>query len=370
MMRGPRLVDLPLTAIRLADPLSVIYFAKTAGLPKSEQKDLVESALARRVSIGKYSRPVFPNVFSPALRRRLPADRFKPEPCADLSFGYAALGLRALHAKPASSRTRKQAAQAVSALETCAFRDPNGLYWLKFAAGFRHLSTRPTINFGFSTGIAGPLLFLSACARAKIERRRCVALIESVESFLRPLAKKPLPAFIDCGTNRSSDFEGDLVNDNGDLCVGYAFLLAGLRLKRPEWIRFGKRLFRRGARAIERFADRNTPYVSKGWAGYALLFFRYAELTGDSSALKKSRLYLRRANETYWSTWRKRELAFTEERMRRLRFYKGQERVPDAANLLNSSLGLYLVNETVEGRLRAKWDSILGFTNPVTGKIV
>lgn len=144
----------------------------------------------------------------------------------------------------------------------------------------------------------------------------------------------------------------------GDLTLGYALTLAGHRGRNKSWIQAGERIFFRGLKSAQFEKPIKICSFQFGGAGVSHLAFRFYQLTGNRDALWVSRIVLDRTNHRYIQTGQKKELQ---------EFRKHPEIAP---SLLNSGLGLYLVNWHHEGFIDARWDSIFGLSNPVSRKII
>jgi hypothetical protein len=95
-----------------------------------------------------------------------------------------------------------------------------------------------------------------------------------------------------------------------------------------------------------------------GGAGILHLAYRYYQVTGQKEALYASKVWLTATNEKFFKFSQAKELS---------EFKKNPKITP---SLLNSSLGLYLVNWHHDGLIDAKWDSIFGLSNPCSGEII
>jgi hypothetical protein len=236
--------------------------------------------------------------------------------------------------------------------------------WTSFAPVLGGSETREGTSLGLTRGIAGTILYLSLCYRLGFRRARCLSLLsEAIEHILdidRRTGHRGLPRF----WGKEVPWElRPLGIQFGDPLVGFTLAVAGYRCEVEDWKREGDRIFWRGIR--NPLAAASQPFLGTGAAGFAHLAFKYGQLTGEAEARREARRWLGHANALFARRFRKIERTL-------LRAEARQPRLDPRGRpgLLNTSLGLELVNWSHTGRIDCRWDSMLGFSNPVSGGVV
>jgi hypothetical protein len=281
---------------------------------------------------------------------------FEPDASVNMTFGLAAQGLRLFHLDLKAQK--KKLIEIVKEIESKAYRDQGRVYWPHFIRNPKG-DYLPFINLGLPKGIGGVISFLSLCYSENIERARCRKLIDGAIKTLLWIDQESHELGLPAGWGYSPyEKKHSMSWMYGDLTVGYVLALAGHRCQNQAWMQAGEKIFLRGLQP---------PHLEKiirvcnfmfGGAGLAHLAFRFHQLTGNREALLASKIWLERTNQRYIRVAQKKELQ---------EFRKHPEITP---SLLNSSLGLYLVNWHHEGFIDARWDSIYGLSNPVSQAII
>jgi hypothetical protein len=361
----------PLKEKQNRDPLSALLFLHYASQFDEGAKKRLGRLLNRPFPVLP-SPPLTTDFFPESIQKKLKARKTAVYKTSGMLFGYSGQGLRLLQKKSPNPKDKAKIEALILELSKSAQKHPElGIYWVNHLYSPKKSSVAPIINLGITRGLVGPLLFLSLCHRLGYEKKTCLRLVSGAVDTILQIDKKTkakgLPRFWpvhpDSGLTLAFPSSG---YQYGDCLIGYALTLAGLRCGNKSWEKSGERIFLRGLK--ETPEKNSSPYLGSGSAGLSHLAFRYYQLKGSLVAAEASRCWLDQANESFDSSFQFKNVDYAELRKK---FGGGIGNTGYLrANIFSTNLGLALVNWSHTGKIDCRWDSMFGFSNPVTGEIV
>jgi hypothetical protein len=283
---------------------------------------------------------------------------FKYELSGSSTHGLPAEILRTLQSPLTKSRISR-IEKLIDRLEELGHVNEDRIFWLNYLLLKDESPPVGAIGLSLHRGMAGIIAALSLCYQLGIKRRQCLKLLEGAVKQVLLIDKmtgcSELPSY--WGNPKISNIRRTTLC-YGDVAVGYALTLAGLRCQKRAWINHGKKIFKRGIRRSAKEANIIVPYFSDGACGLSHMAYRFYQLTKDRSVLSEVKRWRTIADHLH-------EKSENEQKLIKI---PGKKITP--ASLHNSALGFYLVKWFQDGLIDARWDSMYGLSNPITGNIV